>query len=66
MKKLFRAICFLIIAITVSAQHANFPKLTGPYLGQKPPGNTPELLAPGIVSTEKNEHMTPAFSPSGL
>lgn len=26
--------------------------MEGPYLGQKPPGLTPELFAPGIVSTE--------------
>lgn len=26
--------------------------LTGPYLGQTPPGLTPEIFAPGIVSTE--------------
>lgn len=29
----------------------DFPILKGPYLGQKPPGETPELFAPGIVST---------------
>ncbi|GAB4186278.1 MAG: hypothetical protein Tsb002_10620 [Wenzhouxiangellaceae bacterium] len=29
--------------------------LAGPYLGQKPPGLTPELFAPGIVSTENLE-----------
>ncbi len=27
------------------------PALTGPYLGQTPPGAEPELFAPGIVST---------------
>ena len=27
------------------------PVLTGPYLGQIPPGDAPELFAPGIVST---------------
>jgi len=27
-----------------------FPGLTGPYLGQKPPGLTPEVFAPGVVS----------------
>jgi len=25
--------------------------LSGPYLGQRPPGSTPELFAPGLVST---------------
>jgi len=33
----------------------DFPKLSGPYLGQKPPGMTPELFAPGIISTGLNE-----------
>ncbi len=31
------------------------PVLEGPYLGQKPPGLTPEVFAPGIVSTEHHE-----------
>ncbi|UCC73952.1 MAG: PD40 domain-containing protein [Gemmatimonadota bacterium] len=30
---------------------AGFPTLTGEYLGQPPPGEAPELFAPGIVST---------------
>lgn len=30
---------------------ASFPTLTGDYLGQTPPGATPELFAPEIVST---------------
>ncbi len=29
----------------------DFPVLKGPYLGQKPPGETPELFAPGIITT---------------
>jgi hypothetical protein len=33
----------------------DFPVLKGPYLGQKPPGKTPEVFAPGIISTEVNE-----------
>ncbi len=32
-----------------------FPNLTGPYLGKKPPGKTPEVFASGIISTGKNE-----------
>ncbi|MCP4724956.1 MAG: hypothetical protein GY863_07970 [bacterium] len=30
----------------------DFSKLTGPYLGQKPPGMIPEVFAPGIISTD--------------
>lgn len=42
-----------------------FPKLTGEYLGQKKPGATPELFAPGIVSSRFGLHCTPAFSRDG-
>ena len=39
--------------------------LSGAYLGQTPPGAAPEVFAPGIVSTDANEHMAPSFSPDG-
>ena len=56
----------LFISNMVIAQQkgAEFPKLAGPYLGQKPPGIKPELFAPGIVSTGANE-MSICFSPDG-
>lgn len=41
----------LVIATSVSVQQKDFPTLTGPYLGQKPPGMKPVIFAPGIVST---------------
>ena len=43
----------LSIAVLLAAQNhsAEFPRLTGPYLGQKPPGLNAEVFAPGIVST---------------
>ncbi len=48
-----RIASLLLFSIGFSyAQSGDSPKLTGPYLGQKPPGTTPELFAPGIVSTE--------------
>ena len=31
-------------------EHNKFPILSGPYLGQKPPGMEPELFAPDIIS----------------
>ena len=31
------------------------PMLKGPYLGQQPPGMTPEIFAPGIISTDASE-----------
>ena len=39
----------------------DFPVLKGPYLGQRPPGMTPELFAPGIIST-CSQHSNTYFS----
>jgi hypothetical protein len=40
----------LLPAAAAVVQTDDFPTLTGPYLGQKPPGRSPEVLAPGIVA----------------
>ncbi len=42
-----------------------FPVLEGDYLGQKPPGDAPQLFARGIVSSIWGLHSTVAFSPDG-
>ncbi len=42
-----------------------FPVLKGDYLGQKPPGEKPEIFARGIVSSIWGLHSTVAFSPAG-
>lgn len=39
--------------------------IKGPYLGQEPPGTSPEIFAPGIITTEYHEHSSPMFSPDG-
>jgi hypothetical protein len=39
--------------------------LKGDYLGQKPPGETPQLFAPGIVSIDGRYEYGVAFSPDG-
>ncbi|MBN2395005.1 MAG: PD40 domain-containing protein [Candidatus Atribacteria bacterium] len=51
----------------IQAQHTNdLPVLKGDYLGQPLPGDTPEVFAPGIVSTDTTiEHGSPTFSPDG-
>jgi hypothetical protein len=41
----------------------NFPELTGPYLGQKPPGSFPQRFAPVIIDSEV--HTAAVFSPDG-
>jgi hypothetical protein len=47
------------------AQQSDFPHLKGPYLGQKPPGMTPEVFAPGIVSSKEFVDFKGSFSPAG-
>jgi hypothetical protein len=56
MKKAVLNICLLaLVAANPFSQQRDFPKLTGPYLGQKPPGMMPEVFAPGIVSKEGHQ-----------
>jgi len=57
---------FVLVAASLFVQQTDFPKLTGPYLGQKPPGLTPEILAPGILSRFSMLHGKLVFSPDGL
>ncbi|MEW6364170.1 MAG: CARDB domain-containing protein [Acidobacteriota bacterium] len=39
--------------------------LTGPYLGQTPPGKVPKVFAPGVVSTTAAAEWGIAFTPDG-
>lgn len=39
--------------------------LSGPYLGQRPPGSTAEIFAPGIVSVPDSTEFSGTFSPDG-
>lgn len=65
MKKIILISWVLIqTAISVVAQQTEFPKLVGTYFGQEPPGMTPEIFAPGIISTNMNAAKI-AFSPDG-
>ncbi|MFC2139811.1 TolB family protein [Bacteroidota bacterium] len=59
---------FLMLSISILISNCNtnnnFPDLRGPYFGQTPTGSTPQLFAPGIVSTGANE-LNICFSPAG-
>jgi hypothetical protein len=65
MKYTYCSIVLLVSSLfsvnNVYAQKSDSP-LTGPYLGQKTPGKTPEVFAPGIVSTEHRD-FSGFFSP---
>lgn len=39
----------LVSTLGLLSQDGDFPVLTGPYVGQAPPGDTPEVFAPGII-----------------
>jgi hypothetical protein len=62
------SVIFIVIVVSLQlifcshSQQNDFPVLKGPYLGQKPPGTTPELFAPGIVSTGYHEDGGPVFT----
>ena len=68
-KNIFVLLTLFIFTMPALAQEktkdqSDFPVLTGPYLGQKPPGKIPELFAPGIISRGYSEYEI-AFSPDG-
>jgi Tol biopolymer transport system component len=68
LKNIFISLVWLSIAVsTLFAQQptTDFPKLTGPYMGQKPPGRVAEIFAPGIISTISLEHSKISFSKDG-
>ena len=68
-KSILVAIVLIISFVGCNAQNeknkANFPELKGPYLGQKPPGMTPEIFAPGIISNPDIKEFSITFSPNG-
>ena len=52
MKRAGLIVCFLVLAAANAlSQQKDALKFFGPYLGQKPPGMTPQIFAPGIVSS---------------
>jgi len=55
-KSLILVITIFFLGVAFAQQTiSDFPVLSGSYLGQKPPGLTPEIFAPGIISTDLNE-----------
>jgi Tol biopolymer transport system component len=63
--KLFYLISLFVLLLysSIDAQQKT-AYLTGPWLGQKTPGPTPEVFAPGIISTDAHEFSC-CFSPDG-
>lgn len=68
MKRRILMILYLVpcLWMDVQRQPESLSPLTGPYLGQKPPGSDPEIFAPGIISRPGYfEHSAALFSPDG-
>jgi hypothetical protein len=64
MKKIF--VIAILVLVAQSSFSQQFTDLYGDYFGQTPPGDTPVVFAPGIVSTDSLiEHSAPTFSPDG-
>jgi pimeloyl-ACP methyl ester carboxylesterase/Tol biopolymer transport system component len=53
----------LVLSATASGRSAQ-ARPSGPYLGQTPPGATPQVFAPGLVSTAAHEFSC-SFTPDG-
>ena len=50
MARVFVFFHFTALFFFSSVSPQDFPELKGEYLGQPPPGLTPEVFAPGIIS----------------
>jgi Tol biopolymer transport system component len=66
MKSQYKQLVLVVMATTLlnGCNEQVGPVVSGPYLGQEPPGLTPEVFAPGLVSTGHQERNI-AFSPDG-
>jgi Tol biopolymer transport system component len=60
----FNLFFFSIVFLNHCANNNEFFNIEGPYLGQKSPGMSPEVFAPGIISNGFHEHSL-TISPDG-
>lgn len=60
-----KAINLILVVLIFSCNQTSKQEISINYFGQKPPGDTTELFAPGIISTDAFEHSAPSFSPDG-
>jgi len=57
-KNLYLCFCLVLLGLFFSgcSKHEEYLDYTGPYLGQEPPGNEPQLFMPGLISTNYIDH----------
>lgn len=58
------SLVFLLLSCSKEGNAIGGTELAGPYLGQTPPGQTPKIFAPGIISVQDHfEHSAAVFTP---
>ena len=65
MKPIIPSIVLLLSVLTISSVSHSQDDIgipDGPYLGQTPPGSTPEVFAPGIVNTKEYREIEGMFA----
>jgi hypothetical protein len=60
------SVFLLSVCSSTALRAGDFLAVSGPYLGQKPPGNTPEIFAPSLISKSNSLAGGVAFSGDGL
>lgn len=63
-----RKVCLCLSTLLVSwslLAEEQWPVLSGSYLGQEPPGMTPTVFAPGLISLEGERELNAVYSPNG-
>jgi Tol biopolymer transport system component len=56
---------FSFFSVFANAGFAQIVPADSLYLGQTPPGNTPQIFAPGLISLDNRFETYPTFSPDG-
>jgi Tol biopolymer transport system component len=64
-KTLLKKAALFLMPMILSLATAKSAEVTGPYFGQKPPGRTPQIFAPGILSLTNRLEARIAFSSDG-
>lgn len=61
-----RRLCLLVLLFSMPAgAQEEWPVLSGAYLGQEPPGMSPEVFAPGLISLPGERELNAVYSPNG-
>ncbi len=57
-------LCTALVSLAAVASD-EWPVLKGTHLGQEPPGMTPVVFAPGLISLDDERELNAVYSPDG-